>query len=46
MHELAYYFPNDLRLRKLANFKKITEKPGIEGSSPAGNRKAKFRELC
>ena len=46
MYEFPYYFPNDLRIKKLANFKNIPEKLGIEGSPPAAHPEAKFRQLC
>ena len=37
-----YELPNDLRLRKLGNFKKIPEMLGFDGKYPAVQPKAKF----
>ena len=42
MYELPHELPNDLRLRKLGNFKKIPEMLGFDGEYPAVQPKAKF----
>ena len=50
MYELPHELPNDLRLRtyerlrKLGNFKKISEMLGFDGEYPAVHPKAKFKK--
>ena len=42
MYELPHELANDLRLRKLGNFKKIPEMLGFDGEYPAIQPNAKF----
>ena len=42
MYELPHELPNDLRLTKLGNYKKIREIPGLDSKYPADHSKAKF----
>ena len=42
MYELPYELPNTLRLKKVVNFKKITEMLGFDGEYPVEHTKGKF----
>ena len=42
MYELPHELPNDLRLKKLGNFKKIPEMLGFDSDYAAVHPKAKF----
>ena len=42
MYELPHELPNDLRLRKLVNFKKIPAILGFDGEYPGFHPKVKF----
>ena len=42
MYKLPHELPNNLRYRKLGNFKKITEMFDFDGEYPAAQPKAKF----
>ena len=42
MCELPHELPNDLKLRKSRNFKKIPEVLGVDGKYPTVRPKAKF----
>ena len=44
-YELPYEILNDLSLKKLRNLKEIPEKLSIDGKSPAGHWRAKFKRL-
>ena len=41
MYELPHELPNDLRLTKLGNYKKIREIPGLDNKYPADHPKVK-----
>ena len=45
MYELPYEMPNTLRLKKVVNFKKITEMLGFDGEYPVEHTKGKFWHL-
>ena len=42
MYGLPHKFPNDLRLKKSGNYKKIREIPGLDDMYPADHAKVKF----
>ena len=42
MYKLRHEWPNDLRVIKLGNYKKILEIPGLDNKYSADHPKAKF----
>ena len=43
--KVTHKLPNDLRFRKLENFKKMPKMLGFDGGYPAGPQKATFRRF-